>query len=404
MKKVRESKFSKFLIYYFSIFIVSQFAIPTKSYALTSGPTQPEFNSFTPIGTSDMVDLASGDFNYNIPIMDVGGYPLNLAYNSGVTMDQEASWVGLGWNLSVGQIQRQLRGLPDDFNSAEGAINTQKNDYLHYKNGLKNNITAGVNVGVTFPFFGIQALSGSTSLNIQYNNYNGITFKPTVGISATAGQEEGVNGTVGISFTGSASEGADVSPRVGIGFTNKSKEKETTNFTKNSVGLSLGFNTRKGIENLGLSYNVSRTKINNLGFMVASLFGSTDPKFYSSSLAGGSNSSLSFNNISFTPSSKIGYVNGNFSFNAALGSEIMGAEIQGQLTGYGSYQSIAPYYTNYYQPAFGYDNTHNKRNTGVLDFNRENEVVINAKTNILDRKSTRLNSSHRNTSRMPSSA
>lgn len=27
-------------------------------YALTGGPTQPEFESFTPIGTSDMVDLA----------------------------------------------------------------------------------------------------------------------------------------------------------------------------------------------------------------------------------------------------------------------------------------------------------------------------------------------------------
>ena len=384
MKKVRESKFSKFLIYYFSIFIVSQFAIPTKSYALTSGPTQPEFNSFTPIGTSDMVDLASGDFNYNIPIMDVGGYPLNLAYNSGVTMDQEASWVGLGWNLSAGQIQRQLRGLPDDFNSADGAINTQKNDYVHYKNGLKNNITAGVNVGVTFPFFGIQALQGATSLNIQYNNYNGITFKPTIGISATAGQEEGVNGTVGISFTGSASEGADVSPRVGIGFTNKSKEKETTNFTKNSVGLSLGFNTRKGIENIGLSYSVDRSKSYKFLKDLAKELGITDKKFYTSSLgAGGSSSSLAFNNISFIPPAKIGYASGNFSFNAALGSEIMGPEIQGQLTGYGSYQSIAPYYTNYYQPAFGYDNTHNKRNTGVLDFNRENEVVVNAKTNIL---------------------
>ena len=99
MKQIRSSKFSKFLAYYLAIMMFIQVTQPMQMYALTSGPTQPEFNAFTPIGTSDMVDLTSGDFNYNIPIMDVGGYPLNLAYNSGVTMDQEASWVGLGWKL-----------------------------------------------------------------------------------------------------------------------------------------------------------------------------------------------------------------------------------------------------------------------------------------------------------------
>ena len=41
-----------------------------------------------------MVDLFSGDFNYNIPLMEVGGYPINLSYHSGIGMDQEASWVG----------------------------------------------------------------------------------------------------------------------------------------------------------------------------------------------------------------------------------------------------------------------------------------------------------------------
>ena len=66
-----------------------------------------------------MVDLSSGDMSYNIPLMDVGGYPLNLAYTAGVGMDQEASWVGLGWNLSVGQINRNVRGLPDDFNGTD---------------------------------------------------------------------------------------------------------------------------------------------------------------------------------------------------------------------------------------------------------------------------------------------
>lgn len=386
MKKIRESKISKFLVYYFSIMIVSQVVAPTGAYALTSGPTQPEFNAFTPIDTSDMVDLTSGDYNYNIPIMDVGGYPINMAYNSGVSMDQEASWVGLGWNLSAGQIQRQLRGLPDDFNSKEGIIDEAKYDYIHYKNDIKDNITAGVNVGMSFPIFGVQSpLNVNTSLNIQYNNYLGITFKPTAGISAAAGQDEGVSGSVGLSLTGSASEGASINPRIGIGFTKDKYVGEEVERTKNSVGLSLGFNTRKGIENIGMSYSVDREKANYSKFTYNKdqVSNFDDIKDKSQSKNSGISGSISFNNISFTPSSKIGYYNNNFSFNAALGSEIMGPEIQMQLTGYGSYQKISDNYRDYKEPAFGYDNTHNKKNNGVLDFNRENEVSVNAKTNIL---------------------
>lgn len=383
MKKIRESKISKFLVYYFSIMIVSQVVAPTRAYALTSGPTQPEFNAFTPIGTSDMVDLTSGDYNYNIPIMDVGGYPINMAYNSGVSMDQESSWVGLGWNLSAGQIQRQLRGLPDDFNSKDGAIDATNYDYIHYKNDLKDNITAGVNVGVSFPIFGVHALSGNASLNIQYNNYLGITFKPTAGISAAAGQDEGVSGSVGLSFTGSASEGASITPRIGIGFTKDKHVGDEVQRTKNSVGLSLGFNTRKGVENIGMSYSVNRSKAcaDDYSKLKENKLKFEDVDFGNGGT--GISGSLSFNNISFTPASKIGYYNNNFSFNAALGSEIMGPEIQMQLTGYGSFQKIADKYRNYQEPAFGYDNTHNKKNNGVLDFNRENEVSVNAKTNIL---------------------
>jgi len=84
---IRTSRFSKILASYLALQLVVMTVQLTNMFALTGGPAQPEFNSFTPIGTSDMVNLASGDFNYNIPIMDVGGYPLNLAYNSGITMD-----------------------------------------------------------------------------------------------------------------------------------------------------------------------------------------------------------------------------------------------------------------------------------------------------------------------------
>ncbi|MBK7964764.1 MAG: hypothetical protein IPK10_05400 [Bacteroidetes bacterium] len=66
-----------------------------------------------------MVDLFSGDFGYTLPLMDVGGYPITLSYAANPTMEQEASWVGLGWSLSPGSVNRNLRGVPDDFSGEE---------------------------------------------------------------------------------------------------------------------------------------------------------------------------------------------------------------------------------------------------------------------------------------------
>ena len=51
---------------------------PSGAKALTSGPVQPEMKGFEPAGVSDMVDLFTGDFKYNIPLLDVDGYPVNL--------------------------------------------------------------------------------------------------------------------------------------------------------------------------------------------------------------------------------------------------------------------------------------------------------------------------------------
>ena len=59
--------------------LLHQAFFPTIAWALTSGPTQPEVSTFTPAGTSDMVDMFSGDFQYNIPLLDVGGYPINIS-------------------------------------------------------------------------------------------------------------------------------------------------------------------------------------------------------------------------------------------------------------------------------------------------------------------------------------
>ncbi len=351
MKQIRESKFSKIVAYYLIIMMVLQITAPMQMYALTSGPTQPEFNSFTPIGTSDMVDLASGDFNYNIPIMDVGGYPINLAYNSGVTMDQEASWVGLGWNMNVGQIERQVRGLPDDF----------RGDKMTYENDLRKNETYGANFMVHPALFGTDfPLNIGMGLGVQYNNYEGITFKPSFGVTF----ELNDNVSIGANFSSSVSEGASVRPTVSAG--PKMNDKSASGLKlSGSYGVSL--NSRKGVENMSVS---------------ATLRNHDDKRRFVNSTSG--SASLSFNPTSMTPTKRIGFKNKSFTFDGAFGFEIFGGEGQGQITGYGTTQEISSEYKYRQVNGYGYENTHYKMgNEGVMDFNREKEEEISVNTLML---------------------
>jgi hypothetical protein len=201
--------------------ILSQILTPTVSYALTGGPSQPEVQSFEPVGTSEMVDLFSGDFNYNIPLLDVDGYPLNIAYHSGITMDQEASWVGLGWNLNPGVVNRNLRGVPDDF----------KGDEIVKSLRHKDNFTLGVNYAPGLEGFGLNlkkdGLAGNSilkkgkwnlgmNMGIFYNNYKGIGFD--FGIrSSFKSSVKGIPTRYGLSLSNNSQSGATVQPNVSLG-------------------------------------------------------------------------------------------------------------------------------------------------------------------------------------------
>ncbi|HMG82215.1 MAG TPA: hypothetical protein VK559_04200, partial [Ferruginibacter sp.] len=143
------------------------------------GPGQPEMQSFQSVNSSNMVDLFTGDFSYNIPLMDVGGYPINIAYRSGISMDQEASWVGLGWNINPGTITRNLRGLPDDFDGVDSVIKTTT---------LKDNKTTGGTIGGDIEVDGFP-LSASSSAGFFYNSYKGWGAEYGVNASITAGSK-----------------------------------------------------------------------------------------------------------------------------------------------------------------------------------------------------------------------
>ncbi|HEX2956966.1 MAG TPA: hypothetical protein VHO70_09035, partial [Chitinispirillaceae bacterium] len=101
-----------FALIFTTLFVVN-------SFSLTSGPTQPDYSGFKSSNADGLVDLLSGDLSYTVPLAEVPGpefsLPLTLGYTSGVQLEQEATWVGLGWSLSPGAISRNMNRYPDDY-------------------------------------------------------------------------------------------------------------------------------------------------------------------------------------------------------------------------------------------------------------------------------------------------
>lgn len=153
-----------------------------------SGPalaTQPELEQFTPVGYNNLVDPFTGDFSYNIPLMTVpgpdGGYPINLAYSAASAgPGMEAGWVGLGWNINPGAINRGLRGLPDDFDGSQEVVQESK---------MEPNKTHVILLDVkAAEAFGLEQKEATkTGINLQVgltlNNYNGPRFELGFGLA-----------------------------------------------------------------------------------------------------------------------------------------------------------------------------------------------------------------------------
>ncbi|MBL1281087.1 MAG: hypothetical protein COA33_012475 [Fluviicola sp.] len=267
------------------------------------GPDQPEVQSFTPIGTSDMVDPFSGDFSYNIPLLEVDGYPINIAYNAGITMDQEATWVGLGWNLNPGVVNRSMRGLPDDFNGEDEIVKefNQKPDW-----------TAGTSVGVDYELFSFDfnqeidgadtssssvSLSIGASLGINYNNYNGFGADFSISPSFSIAGKGGSNLSSGLGISGSSTGGASLSPSLSFsktkGYSGKGAESVT-----NGINIGSSFNSRGGVSNVSLSYSRSYNNTNKL----RALDKKGEKKTKSVSRTSGGSSSFNTGMSTYTPS------------------------------------------------------------------------------------------------------
>jgi hypothetical protein len=161
--------------------ILIESMVPTISFALTSGPAQPEFSSFEPVATTNMVNDFTGDFTYNLPVVNIpgangGGYALSLSYHAGTSSEEEASWVGYGWTLNPGAISRNKRGFPDDYNGAK----------VKYWNITPSNKTATVGVGANLEAFSL-GIPLNLSASLRYNNYKGFGYSAGAGISFAGG-------------------------------------------------------------------------------------------------------------------------------------------------------------------------------------------------------------------------
>ncbi|MEN9972860.1 MAG: hypothetical protein RIS20_1207 [Bacteroidota bacterium] len=344
---------------------------PSASIPQTGGPDQPEVQSFTPVGISDMVDPFTGDFSYNIPIMDVDGYPINLAYNGGANMDQEASWVGLGWNLNPGVMNRSLRGLPDDFNGTD-SVRTEMNQ--------KKNWNVGAGFGADFELLGLNlpdSILGSISANMSfdYDNFTGwstsLSLSPNFKFKNPA-KDRSLD--AGLGFSGSNNAGATLSPS--LGYATGTNPNSTDALRKLNIGSTL--NSRQGLKVTGGFTKVQATSKNESQKTTAALSESNKKSKVNATYI--SLSSYNIGNVSFSPKIGIPISMYSTSFSFKFGTDLGGADPSLLISA--NYSSSWLKNKSISSPAFGYNylgiGQHNDK--AVLDFTRENEGAITKNT------------------------
>lgn len=177
------------------LLFVSVVVFSSPCHATNGSIFSPEFSAFEPIDATDMVNLVSGDFSYVIPMLTVpspeGGYPIALSYHGGISLDQQASWTGLGWSLNAGAISRNVSGVPDDIKRGSYT------EILYDQGGVFTSWSGSV---------GLSFANGSAGLYFSHTSHKAFggktTYNSGFGIQASfknIGASIGTNG-VGLSY------------------------------------------------------------------------------------------------------------------------------------------------------------------------------------------------------------
>jgi hypothetical protein len=356
--------------------------------ALTGGPTPPEVRGFEPVGVSELVDPFTGDFSYRVDLGDVGGYPLVLSYDGNVTMDQEASWVGLGWSLNPGAIVRSKRGLPDEFNGEPVLV----------EQDMAPNWTAGLTLAPRYEFFAAKVdangnkvknangndvkdlgkVSGSVSLSVgaRWNSYTGWGASIGVNPGFESIQKNKHHFTTNLGFSADSLKGVGITPSIGFEHDLVYKKRNATEIGNISIGVPI--NSVQGLS--GLNLNASRTngnlKSTGLGVQWSGADGAS---------AGSSNptysSFVSFLGPDRLPRTTMPTTSAAGAISASFGLEALGGHWALSTSGYVSSDWLAVKEKTY--QAFGYqhlDGATMGSTSVMLDFQRENDAAFSEDT------------------------
>ncbi|MDH4471106.1 MAG: hypothetical protein QE487_00780 [Fluviicola sp.] len=278
---------------------ISDHLVNLQSLAL-GGPGQAESGGFSLGSTDGMVDKFTGDFSYSIPVADVEGYPIVLNYNSNIAMNSEASWVGLGWDLNVGAVSREMRGLPDEFNGEQEVLRT-----FHQADDDNEGSKNGGYIKAGYSFFDNPELMPAVQLTALWGKYKntylgrGKTFD--FGLQASASY--------------STAEGIFLAPSFGVGYSSDSKRGVGKN---HSFGLSAGLDGGIGsgaTRTLGITFGNSFNSRQGLTERTIGVSGDIGRNGNNSSFSAGygATSVIPYGTLTSVPSIKMNSIGSTFS-------------------------------------------------------------------------------------------
>lgn len=372
------------------------------SQSTSGGPGQAEIQGSTANMGGGLVNSFTGDLAYSLPLMSVEGFPITLSYDPNIGMDQEASWVGLGWNLSLGSINRDMRGIPDDFQGDQVERTVKMKDNTKDGSGGSFNLFGSFGNPVIFNSTGIETENGgvvdmkkgrfplqvSAGLSFArgkyFDNYTGEGLTRSFNIQGSLGvglgyQDNGVSAGINTRIGG------------GIGFSSDSQNGRGTSKSGNfnidasagyyGSGLNGGYSSQKSME------SNSRTGIKTQHASSGFSWGWNALYIYGESSHSSKGSMRTFGVQNYVPrfsSANYGFTNFTTkSFNASAQYLAYSAGMGGGKNTSNSTNSVLQYTNSY--PAYGYQN-HSKgaaNSQAMLDFNRERNTMVSSETKVL---------------------
>jgi hypothetical protein len=303
-----------------------------------------------------------------------------MAYHSGASIDDEASWVGYGWSLNPGSINRQLRGIPDDFNGT---------DKLEREMNMKDHVTKGAKFSMTLDLLGAPVnrlkintkkvklnLEMTLSIGVKMDNYRGIGMEmganPGASLTKYAAGDKTPDdsmdlvgqipiGSIGVNL--SSMDGASASLNANI---LKKNSTEGDNSLSVSKSIGFGYNTRSGLREMTLSGSFNSKlppNINNYNINLGSL--------------------ITYNQQTYTPTIEHPMVNNSFTFSLHLGPELFVGYPGFGGSGFYSKQKLSEKIRS--SPAYGYMHSEKGKEIpeALMDMNREKDIPYSSQVKYL---------------------